>query len=103
LPRWPEGLRVHKAYNDVIARCVERRDDVEQIDIQREFLAHGIHCRQFWHRHYRSADSTYWYYDNLEDPHDRDYDAIRRLLLIEISRVLPGRLALPGDTSRGQE
>ena len=96
------GLRVHKAYNDVIARCAERRDDVELVDIQREFLGHGIHCRQFWHRHYRSADPTYWYYDNLEDPHDRGYDAIRRMLLIEMSRVLPQRLAsLNGRSQRG--
>jgi lysophospholipase L1-like esterase len=93
LPRWPEGLRVHQAYNDVIERCAKRRDDVELIDMYREFLGHGIHCRQFWHRYYRSADPTYWYFDNLEDPHDRGYDAIRRLLLIEMSRVLPNRLA----------
>lgn len=93
LPRWPEGLQVHRAYNDVIARCAERHDDVELIDMHREFLGHGIHCRQFWHRHYRPADPTYWYFDNLEDPHDRGYDAIRRLLLIEMSRVLPRRLA----------
>lgn len=93
LPRWPEGLRVHQAYNDVIARCADRRDDVELIDMHREFLGHGIHCRQFWHRHYQPADPTYWYFDNLEDPHDRGYDAIRRLLLIEMSRVLPKRLA----------
>ena len=93
LPRWPEGLRVHQAYNDVIARCAKRRDDVELIDMHREFLGHGIHCRQFWHRYYQKHDPTYWYFDNLEDPHDRGYDAIRRLLLIEMSRVLPKRLA----------
>lgn len=93
LPRWPVGVRVLKAYNDVIAHCAERRDDVELIDIHREFLGRGIHCRQFWHRYYRSADPTYWYFDNLEDPHDRGYDAIRRMLLIEMSRVLPKRLA----------
>lgn len=97
LPRWPEGLRVHQAYNDVVARCAERRDDVELIDLHREFLGHGIHCRQFWHRHYRADDPTYWYFDNLEDPHDRGYDVIRRLLLIEMSRVLPNRLASQGN------
>ena len=93
LPRWPEGLSVLKAYNDVIARCAMRREDVELIDMHREFLGHGIHCRQFWHRHYCAADPTYWYFDNLEDPHDRGYDAIRRLLLIQMSRVVPKRLA----------
>ncbi len=95
LPRWPEGLRVLLAYNEVIARCAERRDDVVVIDMHREFLGHGIHCRQFWHRYYQKHDPTYWYFDNLEDPHDRGYDAIRRLLLIEMSRVLPKCLA-PG-------
>lgn len=92
LPRWPEGLLVLKAYNDVLARCADKFDDVELINIHDSFLGHGIHCRQFWHRHYQSADPTYWYYDNLEDPHDRGYDAIRRLLLIEMVRVLPKRL-----------
>ena len=97
LPRWPEGLRVLKAYNEVIARCADRRDDVELIDMHREFLGHGIHCRQFWHRHFQANDPTYWYFDNLEDPHDRGYDAIRRLLLIEMGRVLPKRLATQRD------
>lgn len=97
LPRWSEGLRVLKAYNEVIARCADRRDDVELIDMHREFLGHGIHCRQFWHRHFQANDPTYWYFDNLEDPHDRGYDAIRRLLLTEMGRVLPKRLASQGD------
>lgn len=91
LPRWPEGLAVLKAYNDVLARCADKFDDVELVNIHDLFLGHGIHCRQFWHRHYQKADPTYWYYDNLEDPHDRGYDAIRRLMLIEMARVLPKR------------
>ncbi|MBC8117927.1 MAG: hypothetical protein H7062_26345 [Candidatus Saccharimonas sp.] len=45
-----------------------------------EFLGHGIHC------------THYWYWDNLEDPNDRGYDAIRRLFLIEMARILPAKL-----------
>jgi hypothetical protein len=55
------------------------------------FLGHGIHCTQFWRPHYRTADPHYWYAYNLEDPNDRGYDAIRRLMLIEIAKVLAGR------------
>ena len=80
LPRWPDGLLVLKAYNDIL------------VNIHDLFLGHGIHCRQPWHRHYQSHDPTYWYFDNLEDPNDRGYDAIRRLLLLEMARVLPARL-----------
>ncbi len=95
LPRWPDGLLVLKGYNDVLARCAERHDDVELVNIHDLFLGHGIHCRQPWHRHFQSHDPTYWYFDNLEDPNDRGYDAIRRLLLIEMARVLPKRLMHP--------
>lgn len=92
LPRWPEGLDVLRAYNDVISRTAQARSDVTLVDIHREFLGHGIHCRQFWHPQYDSADPHYWYFDNLEDPNDRGYDAIRRLFLIEMARVLPDLL-----------
>ena len=57
-----------------------------------EFLGHGVHCTHFWHREYRPADPHYWYWDNLEDPNDRGYDAIRRLFLIEMARTLPEQL-----------
>lgn len=93
LPAWPEGLHVLAAYNAVIARTADRRADTTLVDIRSAFLGHGIHCRQFWHPHYDSADPHYWYFDNLEDPNDRGYDAIRRLFLTEMARVLPGRLA----------
>ena len=92
LPAWPDGLQVLKAYNEVIARFADRHPDVTLIDMRAEFLGHGIHCTHFWHRHYRRPDPHYWYWDNLEDPNDRGYDAIRRLFLIEMARVLPGLL-----------
>lgn len=92
LPSWPEGLQVLAAYNEVLQRFADRHADVTLIDLRGEFLGHGIHCTHFWHRHYCSEDPSYWYWDNLEDPNDRGYDAIRRLQLIQMARVLPGKL-----------
>lgn len=56
------------------------------------FLGHGIHCLKFWLSHYRAEDPRYWYYDNLEDPNDRGYDALRRVFLHAMARTLPDRL-----------
>ena len=89
LPRWPEGLEVVDAYNQIIADCAERRASVHLVDMHGVFLGHGIHCRQFWRSFYRSEDPHYWYFANLEDPNNRGYDAIRRIFLIEMSKVLP--------------
>jgi hypothetical protein len=52
------------------------------------FLGHGIPCSQRWRTHYRRDDPHYRYFDNLEDPNPRGYDAIRRLFLLEIQAVL---------------
>lgn len=101
LPAWPDGLKVLAAYNEVIARFSERHSDISQIDIRSAFLGHGIHCTHFWHRTYQKADPYYWYWDNLEDPNDRGYDAIRRLFLIEIAHVVPEKLAPPQPTAAG--
>jgi lysophospholipase L1-like esterase len=89
LPAWPGGLEVIAAYNKTIAEFAERHEDVTLIDMRKEFLGHGVHCTHFWHREYRSTDPHYWYWDNLEDPNDRGYDAIRRLFLTEMSKTLP--------------
>ena len=91
LPPWPDGLRILRAYNDVIARCAARpahRGVVHLVNLHDAFLGHGIHCTKPWSRHYDSGDPTYWYYTNLEDPNDRGYDAIRRLFLREMARVM---------------
>ena len=85
LPPWSEGLEVHRAYNDVIERCAQRRSTVHRVPIYRAFLGHGIHCTQFWRSVYCSDDPHYWFYVNLEDPNPRGYDAIRRVFLREIS------------------
>jgi lysophospholipase L1-like esterase len=93
LPSWPQGSTVLNSWNDVLRKFAERHDDVTLIEMRAEFLGHGIHCVQFWHHAYRPDDPSYWYWDNLEDPNDRGYDAIRRLFLNEMAKVLPGRLA----------
>ena len=96
LPDWPEGLQVIAAYNNSLTRFAERHEeDVSLIDMRAEFLGHGVHCTHFWHREYRPADPHYWYWDNLEDPNDRGYDAIRRLFLIAMARTLPEQLRRP--------
>lgn len=91
LPDWPDGLAIHAEYNAVIHRAAQQRENVHLVPLHREFLGHGSHCRQFWRATYRADDPHYWYYDNIEDPNGRGYDAIRRLFLIEIAKTLgPG-------------
>jgi lysophospholipase L1-like esterase len=96
LPSWPDGLRVLRAYNEIIARSGRGRPFVHVVDIRGPFLGHGIYCRQPWRRHYRPEDPHYWYSPIFEDPNDRGYDAIRRLFLIEMSRVLGPGAGSPG-------
>jgi lysophospholipase L1-like esterase len=81
MPAWPQVLAVHRAYNDTLLRAAGRCDWVRSVPICDEFLGHGIHCRQFWRKHYHSRDPHYWYSSNIEDPNDRGYDAIRRVFL----------------------
>ena len=87
LPRWADGLEILKRANEIIARCAGRRDAVHLVNIHETFLGHGIHCRDSGNRHYRAGDPSYWYYENLEDPNNLGYDAIRRLFLLEMSAV----------------
>lgn len=100
LPAWPDGLKIIDAYNATIARCADRYEAVHLVNIHDEFLGHGIHCVQFWNSHYRPGDPRYWYFDNLEDPNDRGYDAIRRLFLIEMAKVLPPLLSAVSKAER---
>jgi lysophospholipase L1-like esterase len=96
LPDWPDGLAIHRAYNDVIRRCAARHPSVHVVPMHEEFLGHGIHCTQPWQAHYRPEDPHYWYAWNLEDPNIRGYDAIRRLFLIAIAQQA-GKLANEQD------
>lgn len=94
LPAWPDCLAVHRAYNEALARVAAKHAAVHIVPVHQEFLGHGIHCRKFWRANYDSADPHYWYYENLEDPNDRGYDALRRLFLntiVENRAVLKDR------------
>jgi len=71
------------------ADCVAKYAHVHGVNLHETFLGHGIHCRQFWRAPYRAEDPHSWYFTNLEDPNDRGYDAIRRLFLIEMAKVVP--------------
>lgn len=88
LPPWPDGLAILGAYNQAIAGCAKRHMHVHLVDVHAAFLGHGIHCAQFWRSTYHADDPGYWLFGNLEDPNDRGYDAIRRLLLISISEAI---------------
>jgi lysophospholipase L1-like esterase len=84
LPPWPELVAVHTAYNQALKAAASRHPRVHIVPMYETFLGHGVHCRKFWGEHYRSDDPHYWYYDNIEDPNDRGYDAIRRIMLLEM-------------------
>ncbi len=88
LPAWKDGMKILDAYNDIIRRCPEKHPQVHLVDLHSAFLGHGIHCAQFWGKHYESKDPHYWFHDNLEDPNERGYDVIRRLFLIEIAKTV---------------
>jgi lysophospholipase L1-like esterase len=84
LPRWPDGLAIHARYNAAIEKLASSRDNVHLVPLHKNFLGHGAHCRQFWRANYRAEDPHYWFFDNIEDPNDRGYDAIRRIFLNSI-------------------
>ncbi|WP_044302543.1 SGNH/GDSL hydrolase family protein [Rhodopirellula sallentina] len=87
LPDWDDGLAIHARYNQTIRDVASARENVHVVNLYETFLGHGSHCRQFWRAHYDHADPHYWFYDNIEDPNDRGYDAIRRVFLNEIVRT----------------
>jgi lysophospholipase L1-like esterase len=84
LPPWPDCVAIHTRYNDALRSAAKEHAAVHLVPMHAEFLGHGIHCRKFWSKHYRGDDPHYWYYFNLEDPNDRGYDALRRLMLTEM-------------------
>jgi lysophospholipase L1-like esterase len=84
LPPWPDCIAIHTRYNAALRTAAAKHPAVRVAPMHAEFLGHGIHCRKFWTKHYRSDDPHYWYYENLEDPNDRGYDALRRLMLSEM-------------------
>lgn len=92
LPPWPDGLAIHAKYNEVIAKCAKSRANTFVVPLHKTFMGHGAHSQQFWRSTYDRNDPHYWFYDNIEDPNDRGYDAIRRVFLnsiVENSMLLP--------------
>jgi len=87
LPAWIDGPKLLTAYNQAIGVCAAKHPNVHVVNMHDAFLGHGINCTQFWSTYYQRSDPHYWYYDNLEDPNERGYDALRRLFLIEIAKV----------------
>lgn len=85
LPHWPDGLAIHAEYNRSIHQVASLRRNVHVVPIYKTFLGHGSHCRQFWLSSYDAEDPHYWYFENIEDPNDRGYDALRRVFLNTIT------------------
>lgn len=87
LPPWPDGLKALSFFNEVIADAARVHTNVHVVDFHTAFLGHGIHCTDSRNPHYRKDNPRYWYFENLEDPNDPGYDAIRRLFLVEMNKV----------------
>ncbi|MHC4855092.1 MAG: SGNH/GDSL hydrolase family protein [Planctomycetota bacterium] len=85
--RWPACVKVLALANEKIAGLCEKYPNVHLVDIHTPFLGHGIHCDEFWRKHYHKDDPTFWYAPILEDPNIRGHDAIRRLFLNEMIKV----------------
>ncbi|PQO35699.1 hypothetical protein C5Y96_08575 [Blastopirellula marina] len=84
LPHWPDALAIHERYNEVILDCIDARPNVYHVPLHETFMGHGSHATQFWRSTYVTDDPNYWFYENIEDPNDRGYDAIRRVFLNKI-------------------
>ncbi len=88
-PDWPDGLAILNEYNAIIGEAAARHVNVHLVDIHAAFMGHGAACGQFWRDGYRGDDPTFWYLPNIEDPSDRGQDALRRVFLNEMAKVLP--------------
>ncbi|MCC9604296.1 SGNH/GDSL hydrolase family protein [Blastopirellula sp. JC732] len=92
LPDWPDGLAIHARYNKVINEVAAGHPNVHVVPLYQNFLGHGAHSGQFWRSTYDAEDPHYWFFENIEDPNDRGYDAIRRVFLnaiVENSQLVP--------------
>ncbi len=81
LPAWPDAPKILASYNDIIRRLPSRFKNVHVVEIHDAFMGHGLHSSHFWEACYDKADPHCWMFDNIEDPNERGYDAIRRLFL----------------------
>ena len=78
LPSWPDGVRILAAFNERIRKLAQTHASVHVVEVHPSFLGHGLHAGHWWEPHYDRADPYCWLADNIEDPNDRVYDAIRR-------------------------
>jgi lysophospholipase L1-like esterase len=85
LPAWQDCVLILAAYNSKLREVAATHPSVRVVPVHDAFLGHGIHCRKFWRANYRADDPHYWYHDNIEDPNDRGYDALRRVFLNAIA------------------
>lgn len=91
LPKWKDNQMILGAYNEILAKSASKHANIHLVDMQGLFMGHGIHCREFWRGTYVKTDPHYWYNENLEDPNERGYDALRRLFLKQIADVYSNR------------
>jgi hypothetical protein len=94
LPAWPDGLRIHGAFNDHIRAAARARTNVHVVDVHQLLLGHGLHAQDKANAHYHADDPTTWLYYNVEDPNQRGYDAIRRAFLLSILDTVPRDLGV---------
>jgi hypothetical protein len=87
-PKWADASKILNLTNSKIKEICDTYENVHLIDIHKEFLGHGFHCRDSQSKNYRKDDPTFWYCDIVEDPNRRGYDAIRRLYLQEMIKIL---------------
>jgi len=91
LRAWPDGVRILAGYNEEIRKTAARHREVRVVEVHRAFLGHGFHCRHSWEPHYDHAEPYCWLASNIEDPNDRGYDAIRRLMWNAVAELEESR------------
>ena len=85
--RWPACVKTLALANEKIAELCGQYPNVHLVDIHGPFLGHGIHCDEWWRKHYRKNDPHFWYAPILEDPNLRGHDAIRRIFLLKMIEI----------------
>ncbi|MEI7728832.1 MAG: SGNH/GDSL hydrolase family protein [Verrucomicrobiota bacterium] len=80
LPEWLDGVKILAEYNKLILNLNKNHPNVRVVEMHQAFLGHGLHARHWWEPYYDPADPFCWLASNIEDPNDRGYDAIQRLM-----------------------
>lgn len=87
LPAWPDGPTILDMYNAKVAN-IATATGAHVVDMRSAMLGHGIHHDDPSNPYYDASDPTYWYCQNLEDPNDLGYHAIRQAFWNEIATTL---------------